>query len=293
VRAASLAAALGLLVATAAAALLDVPELGGRVNDLAGLLSADQARALETRLAAFERETSHQIVVLTVPSLEGEAIEAFSIRVAEAWKIGHEGLDNGVVVVVSSGDHRARIEVGYGLEGVIPDAVAARILRERMIPRFRSGDMAGGIAAGVEALMAAARGEEIPAAQRPDERDVLGGRTPGESAGLLELAFFLGIVGGMVGGAVGRKRPLLGSGVGAGLAGLLGYVFTGALAGAGVAALLGAFMGASGLRSRGRGAWMGGGGFGGGGFGGGGFGGGGGFSGGGGGFGGGGASGSW
>ena len=129
--------ALCLLLPAAAGAVPEVPELRGRVNDLAGLLAPDEARALESRLADFERETSHQIVVLTVPSLEGEAVEAFAIRVADAWQIGHEDLDNGVIVVVSAGDRRARIEVGYGLEGVIPDAVAARILRERMIPRSR------------------------------------------------------------------------------------------------------------------------------------------------------------
>jgi len=292
VRATALAAALCLLAA-AAAAVPEVPELAGRVNDRAGLLSAEHVRALEARLAAFERDTTHQIVVLTVPSLEGEAIESFGIRVAEAWQIGHEDLDNGIIVIVSAGDRRARIEVGYGLEGVVPDAVAARILRERMIPRFREGRMAEGIARGVEALMAAARGEDVPPDRRPDRgaRDAprsTGSRSPGA---LLETAFFMGIVGGMVGGIVGRRRPLVGSGVGAGLAGVAGYLLTGALVGAAVAAFTGGFMGASGLRGRGRGVWLGGGGFGRGGFGGGGFGGG--FGGGGGGFGGGGASGSW
>jgi len=120
-----------------AAAALEVPPLGARVNDLAGLLTPEQRRALESELAAFEGETSHQVVVLTIPSLEGEAIESFSIRVVDEWKIGHRRLDNGVLLLVAAKDRRARIEVGYGLEGILPDAVAARIMREVMIPRFR------------------------------------------------------------------------------------------------------------------------------------------------------------
>ncbi|MCB9724422.1 MAG: TPM domain-containing protein [Spirochaetaceae bacterium] len=275
-----------------AAAELAVPALTARVQDGAGLLSTDEEHALEARLAAFEQETSHQIVVLTLPTLEGEAIESFSMRVAEAWKIGHEGLDNGVIVIVAAKDRRARIEVGYGLEGVIPDAVAARILRERMIPAFRSGAMGAGVVAGVDALMAAARGEAIPESGRPE------GEVADDAAGVLHAILFGTIAGGVFGSVVGRKKPGRAALVGGGIAAGLAYLFTFVVLAGVVAGVIGAIFGLASAASSGRGlhsrggygGW--GGGLGGGGFGGGGFGGGG-FGGGGGGFGGGGASGSW
>ncbi len=285
----------GLVIALpgSARAELPIPELTGRVVDRAGLLPADAARALDARLAAFEQETSHQIVVLTLPSLEGEAIESFSIRVAERWKIGQKGLDNGAIVIVAAEDRRARIEVGYGLEGVIPDAVAARILREHMIPEFRRGAMGDGIVAGVEALMAAARGEVMAAPERA-------GRLPVQDMGAFVHAVLFGTVFGAVLGAfAGRRRPLRRALVSGGVAAGIAYLFTFALLAAVVAAVAGALFGLApsgsgpGPGRRGPygpyGGWGGGGGFGGGlggGFGGG-------FGGGGGGFGGGGASGSW
>jgi hypothetical protein len=119
------AATAGLLPAGIAHAELPVPPLRGRVNDLAGTLDPDVAARLEGRLADFERETTHQIAVLTIPSLEGEPIEPFALRVAEAWRLGQAGVDNGILLVVAPRDRRARIEVGYGLEGVVPDAIAA------------------------------------------------------------------------------------------------------------------------------------------------------------------------
>jgi len=276
--------------ASVAGAVIEVPALQGRVNDLAGLLLLEQERALEARLAGFERETSHQIVLLTVPSVEDEAIEAFGMRVAEAWKIGHAGLDNGVVVVIAAKERRVRIEVGYGLEGAIPDAVAARILRERMLPRFRAGSLPEGVESGIEALMAAARGEEIAFEKRPSA----GGRD--EKGNLLATAMGIGMLGGLIGTAIGRKRPPLAAGVGGALAAIAAYAFTGWLVGTGVAAALAVFTSLTGFfpgpGTLGRGGRRGAGGsFGRGGFGGG-FGGGG-FGGGGGGFGGGGASGSW
>src|SRR5215467_6388004 len=143
---------------------LDVPPLQGRINDYAGLIPADRARALEERLARFEAETGHQIAVLTIPSLKGDSLEDFSIRVAEAWKIGQKGFDNGAILLIVRDDRKLRIEVGYGLEGVLPDAIASRIIREIIVPRFRANDYAGGIEAGVNALLTVARGEKLPAA---------------------------------------------------------------------------------------------------------------------------------
>ncbi len=261
------------------------------MNDLAGVLPAERAARLEERLAAFERETSHQIVLLTVPSLEGEAIEPFALRVAESWRIGHAGLDNGIVVVVAPKDRQARIEVGYGLEGVVPDAVASRVLRERMFPSFREGRVADGIETGLEALMAAARGEAIPEARRSRERGV---PPPGDLGALLPIIFFSGLLGSMLALPFRRGAPLLGAGLGGLAGGGLAYLLVGLLPAAGGAALLGFILGLHhpGVLRPGRGGlgrW----GDYGGGFGGGSSGDSGGFSGGGGGFGGGGASGKW
>jgi uncharacterized protein len=270
-----------------------VPALRARVTDLAGLLPPEARSRLETELARFERETSHQIAVLTVPSLEGEPIEDFSMRVAEAWKLGQKGVDNGILVTVSKADRRARIEVGYGLEGIVPDAVANRILEDVMIPRFRSGDYPGGIEAGVDALMRTARGEVVPELQRQAHRP----RRGQDPMALLFLAALLGMFAGMPFRSAGRRGAPIGALAGGGVAAVVMHVLLATWGWTGAALLLGGLAGwsgpAGGIPGRGIGPWGGFGGFGGRGFGGGGFGGGGGFSGGGGGFGGGGASGSW
>jgi len=222
-------------------------------------------------------------VVLTVPSLEGEPIETYSMRVVEAWKIGHSRLDNGALLLVAPKERRARIEVGYGLEGAVPDVIAKRIIEDVMIPYFRAGDLAGGIAAGTEALMHAAAGEEVQAERRPERTEAPG---PDEMHRVLFAALFAGFIG----AAVGRRRLLLGSGVGGALGAVFAYLLVGSLFAAAAGFVIAAILGLAGQARGGRGGlgragWMGGG-FGGGG-------GGGGFSGGGGGFGGGGASGSW
>jgi uncharacterized protein len=134
--------------------------------DRAALLSPDTRRALESRLAALETSTGHQLVVHTTPSLEGLAIEDYSLQVAEQWKIGQKGLDNGVILTVAPIERQVRIEVGYGLEGVLPDAIASRIIREQITPEFRSGNMEGGILAGVTAISAVIRNEELPLPKR-------------------------------------------------------------------------------------------------------------------------------
>jgi uncharacterized protein len=282
---------------------LDVPPLRARVNDLAGMLSPANAQDLERRLAQFEQETGHQIAVLTIPSLEGDAIEDFGIRVADAWKIGQKGFDNGAILLIAQKERKLRIEVGYGLEGVLPDAIASRIIREVIVPRFRDGDFSGGIVAGVNAILQVTKGEPLPESARAANRQ---GSSRGMSLATVlmltvMLALFIGMTqrrlwSGILGGSAAGLAAALGSNAGIGLA-------------LGLAVMLGAILGAVGAslgpgssvnqwtgssRSR-RGGWGGGifpGGFGGGGFGGG-FGGGGGFSGGGGGFGGGGASGDW
>jgi len=141
---------------------LDVPPLRARVNDLAKILTAEKTQQLEDRLRQFERETSHQITVLTIPSLEGDPIEDFGIRVAEAWQIGQKGAANGVILIVAQKERKIRIEVGRGFEGILPDIVASQIIREVIAPRYREGDYSGGIEAGVESISKVTRGEVTP-----------------------------------------------------------------------------------------------------------------------------------
>jgi uncharacterized protein len=150
---------------------VDVPALRGRVNDYAGVMSQDQARSLESQLAQFEQETGHQVAVLTIPTLDGEDIEGFSIRVAENWKIGKKGFDNGVILVVAVKDRRLRLEVGYGLEGVLPDAIAKQITSNYIVPRFRSQDYAGGIIAGIDAVLKVIKNEPLPESARRKDRN--------------------------------------------------------------------------------------------------------------------------
>jgi uncharacterized protein len=147
------------LALTSSALALDVPQLTGHVNDYAGMLSPQVRQELEARLIAFERSDSTQIVVLTIPTLGGETLEEFSIKVAEAWRIGQKGVDNGAILLVAKQERKIRIEVGRGLEGKLTDLVSGRIIRGDIAPRFKSGDIGGGIAAGVTAIMAVVKGE--------------------------------------------------------------------------------------------------------------------------------------
>lgn len=148
--------AVAALLLPASAFALAVPELHGRVNDAASLLTAGQASALEAKIAAFEKSTGHQFAFLSVSTLEGQSIEEFAVQTAHAWKLGDAKRDDGLLFVVSRGDRKIRIEVGYGLEGVIPDAVASRVIREKIGPLFKRGEWAAGVDAGFDALMAAA-----------------------------------------------------------------------------------------------------------------------------------------
>lgn len=148
-----------LFLLPAAAHALDVPQLQGRVNDYAGILSPQGKSAVERELAALEQSDSTQVVVLTVPTLQGASLEEFSIRVAEAWRIGQKGLDNGAILLVAKAERKIRIEVGRGLEGKLTDLVSGRIIRDRIAPRFKAGDFDGGILAGVQAVGQVVRGE--------------------------------------------------------------------------------------------------------------------------------------
>lgn len=145
----------------------DVPELANhRVHDDAGILSAQTVSYLEQSLRAFEDSTSNQIAILIVPSLEGESIDQFGIRVADAWKLGSQERDNGAILLIAMEDRKMRIEVGQGLEGVLPDAICNRIIRNEMAPAFRRQDYDGGVIASVEAIRKAIKGEYRGSGQR-------------------------------------------------------------------------------------------------------------------------------
>lgn len=282
-----------LLLLAAPLAALDVPFLSGRVNDLANLIPADARQTIEQKLAAFEQQTGAQIAVLTIPTLEGEPIEDFSLRVVEAWKLGKKGKDNGVLFLIARDDRRMRIEVGYGLEGDLTDLETSHILDDVVAPYFRNGDFGGGIEKGVDAILASLQGQEVVT---PDTGGAQGVQSPGGGAfsGVM-FAFVIGVFALMAittGGAMGWilyffMMPFM---MGFGLPILIAWVV--------LFPILKLVFGRKlGRRTGSRGGWWGGGPFiGGGGWGGGGGwsgGGGGGFSGGGGSFGGGGSSGSW
>ncbi len=285
------AALLAALVCWAAVAAADVavPPLTGRVVDQTATLSSDQVAALNDKLEAFETRKGSQIAVLMVPTTEPETIEQFSIRVAEAWKIGRKKIDDGAILVIAKDDRRLRIEVGYGLEGALTDATARRIIDEIITPKFRAGDFAGGVTAGVDRMIGVIDGEPLPEPKRRTQgTDIFQNlETIGPFAFIAVLVF-----GGLFRAMFGR---LLGAAVTGGLVGLVVWFLAGALAISviiGMIAFVFTLIGDSVISSRGG---RGGGGFGGGFGGGGGWsgGGGGGFSGGGGSFGGGGASGRW
>lgn len=263
----------GLLWACMSSAQVEIPALRARVSDLTATLQPAQVQALESKLAAFEREHGSQVAVLLVPTTQPETIEQYAIRVVEHWQLGRAQQDDGVLLLIAKSDRTLRIEVGQGLEGAIPDAVAKRIIEEQMLPRLRAGDFAGGIEAGVDTILGLIRGEGLPAPARA---------APGGSAfeKALPMLFVLIFAGQFLRRLLGR---LPGAGLVGGFAFLLGWLLTGALLIALLFALAAFVLTLTGLSSGG--GWHsrgGGGGFGGGGF-----------RGGGGGFSGGGASGRW
>jgi uncharacterized protein len=275
---------LSLLSVPVPATALDVPVLRGHVNDYAGLLAAGTVEKIESDLTAFEKSDSTQVVLLTISSLEGDSLEDFSIRVAESWKIGQKGKDNGVILLVAKQERKIRIEVGRGLEGKLTDLQSGSIIRREIAPRFKTGDYDGGLASGAAAIQAAVRGEYSAA---PADVSRSRGKAPSVPTMLIFLLVACVVLGGIsrilggIAGAVGV--PVIGAflfpGLAFGVLALLGVA--GFMAG-----LIMSFLFGSGGRHGGFGGgpFIGGGSFGGGD---------GGFSGGGGDFGGGGASGDW
>ena len=153
---------LGFIAWSPAQADVPLPALTARVTDLTGTLAPQQRRDLETRLAAFEQTKGSQIAVVIVPTTRPETIEQYGIRIADAWKLGRGGVDDGLIILMAKNDRTLRIEVGRGLEGVIPDAVANRIIEDVMVPYFRQGDFHGGLSAGIDRLTRLIDGEPLP-----------------------------------------------------------------------------------------------------------------------------------
>jgi uncharacterized protein len=265
------------------------------VTDLAGTLTASQREALESKLRDFETRKGSQVAVLIVPSIGDETLEEFAGRVTDEWQLGRKGIDDGVLLAIAMKERRMRIHTGRGVQGTLTDALSKRIVADIVTPRFRNGDFAGGIDAGVDAIMKAIEGEALPE-PRPASRGKVESVSSFGDLAMLAL-FAVPILGMVMRSMFGR---FFGAGITSGITGigvwlLLGSLLIGAVAAA-FAFVFTLMLGGGVGRSVGRGGWGGyipsggwggaGGGFGGGG-------GGGGFSGGGGGFDGGGASGSW
>jgi uncharacterized protein len=164
-----------LFVSHTAFALVDIPELSKRVTDLTATLSAEQQSALESKLAAFEAKKGSQIAILLVPTTQPEDIAQYSLRVAEKWKIGRAKTDDGVLVLIAKDDRKMRIEVGYGLEGAIPDVYAKRIVSDVMRPHFKQGDFYGGIDASADVLITIINGEALPAPEAAQSNSPISG----------------------------------------------------------------------------------------------------------------------
>lgn len=266
-----------------AAAQVPVPSLTGRVTDQTTSFTAEQKATLEQTLQTFEARKGSQLAVLIVPTTAPEAIEQYAVRVAERWKLGRKKVDDGAILVVAKNDRAVRIEVGYGLEGALNDAISKRIISESITPRFTQGDFYGGVTAGIDQIIRVVDGESLPQrSEKPND-----GVTSIQQ--LIPVIFILALVmGGVLRSLFGRFPGALATG---GVVAVVAWLFAGAISIALVSGLmalvftlLSGGLGGHGFRGH-RGGGYGTGGFGGRG--------GGGFSGGGGGFGGGGATGRW
>jgi uncharacterized protein len=232
-----------------------VPPLTGRVVDQTGTLSSGDIAALSQKLKDFEARKGSQIAVLIVPTTAPEEIEQYSIRVAEAWKIGRKKVDDGAILLVAKNDRKLRIEVGYGLEGALTDVTSQRIIDEIITPKFRSGDFAGGISAGVDRIIGVIDGEPLPAPKRQQDYG-----SSSDLEGLFPFAIFgIFIVGGILRSIFGR---LVGSVATGGVTGVLVWLFVGSIIVSGIVGIIAFIFTMIGLSfaSNGRGGgWSGGG----------------------------------
>ena len=257
---------LALVWNVAAVAEVAIPSLSARVTDLTGTLTSEQKGALEKSLASFETQKGAQIAVLIVPTTAPEAIEQYSLRVVEQWRLGRKNVDDGALLIIAKEDRTLRIEVGYGLEGALNDAVSKRIISEIIVPRFKQGDYYGGIEAGTNSMMKIINGEPLP-------EPVRGSSDFEQYLPIMLIAVF--VIGGVLRAALGRFPAAIVTG---GIITFLTWALIGALSislFAGVIAFIvtlfggglgrGYYGGGSGRRGGGGGFGGGGGGFGGGG----------------------------
>lgn len=225
--------ALLLCWAAAAFATVAVPPLVGRVVDQTGTLSSGDVASLNQTIRNFEARKGSQIAVLIVPTTDGEAIEQFSLRVAEAWKIGRKKIDDGAVLVIAKNDRHLRIEVGYGLEGALTDVTTKRIIDEEITPKFKTGDFTGGVSAGINRLIRLIDGEKLPAPEPPHW----------QNTGLFDVSDMFNpfllipvfLFGGLMRSMLGR---LVGSAVSGGVVTLIAWFLFGSLIAAIIAGLI-------------------------------------------------------
>jgi uncharacterized protein len=226
---------LALLVCWAFAALADVavPPLTGRVVDQTATLSGSDIASLSQTLQNFEARKGSQIAVLIVPTTMPESIEQFSIRVAEAWKIGRKKIDDGALLVIAKNDRHLRIEVGYGIEGALTDVTSKRIIDEDITPKFKAGDFAGGVSAGVDRMIRVIDGEKLPAPEPPHWQ----GQQSFDPTTLFNpfLVIPLLMFGGLMRTLLGR---LVGSVASGGLVTLVAWYFIGSLLAAAIAGVI-------------------------------------------------------
>ena len=218
----------------AQAALVEIPQLKSRVTDLTQTLSQPQQAALEAKLAAFEQKKGSQIALLIVPTTQPEDIAQYSIRVTDAWKLGREKVDDGILILIATEDRKMRIEVGYGLEGPIPDLTAKRVINEVIAPKFKQGDFYGGLDSGVDRLIGLVDGEPLPESNSPASSGM-------GIENMLPLLLFGGLISGLFlrsifgnflgsalnGGLVGGALWLLGAALGgAAIFAFTAFIFT-------------------------------------------------------------------
>ena len=225
--------ALLLCWAGAALALVAVPQLSGRVVDQTGTLSAGDIATLTQTLRDLETRKGSQVAVLIVPTTDGEAIEQYALRVAEAWKIGRKKIDDGALLVIAKNDRRLRIEVGYGLEGALTDVTTKRIIDEDITPKFKAGDFAGGVSTGVDRMVRIVNGEKLPEPEPPHWQDtgLLNGIDPFNPFVLV----FVFIVGAALRAALGR---LVGSAATGCFVGVFAWLLFGSLGAAAIVGVL-------------------------------------------------------
>ena len=222
--------------------LVDIPDLNSRVNDLTQTLTQTQQATLEAKLQAFEQKKGSQIALLIVPSTQPEDIAQYSIRVVEKWKIGRKKVDDGILVLVAKDDHKIRIEVGYGLEGVIPDLTAKRVINEVITPKFKQGNFVGGLDAGLDKLIGLVNDEQLPPPNIPAASGM-------DIGNLLPILLFGGLISGLFlrsmfgtflgsafnGGLIGSIVFLLGLAVfGSAILGVIAFFITMMLGGRGI-----------------------------------------------------------